>query len=203
MSFKVMRMPIETFNPSLLLGDKKVEVLMTDLPWGDGTLKMFATKYNKKLRIIKGKYKPITYTELLQHLLNILATRVTKYVFIMTSKKCSRETMEMVETVATETKEYEVSYRRKYPYSFIMGSLPGAYSLGYCTDYTGVDTVCKLMDLCLRDIHHPGWSVLDPCCGQCDTGYYALKYGMDFYGSDFDETRIEKGKERLKRYVNE
>jgi len=170
---------------------RKVSVLYSDPPWGDGNMKYWVTM-NKKMT---GRdCKPLTYEQLLSRIFGFIHWHVDGHVFIETGVRwgdmlARRFVNEGLFGVSVFNLRY-ASGSTLLQNSLVFGGTAQRHKfegLDPCP-YRGADLVRRVVG----HVKNPGGIVFDPCCGMGYTARAAIASGMDFIGNEFNAARLAK-----------
>jgi hypothetical protein len=171
-----------------------VEILYSDPPWGDPLLKYFATATE---RATGARPEQPRYVDLCQRYADLIATRVTEYVFIEVGKASAPPMLEAVAPLLKEPAVVPFWYGSNTEAALIYGRRgdgPNA-PIGDLHGLKGLPFVKHL----LSGVARPGWTVLDPCCGAGYTARAAASLGMVFRGNELNPARLAKTEKYLRK----
>lgn len=186
---------INEVNFNTLLEGRKVNILYSDPPWGDGNLKFWATMNKKQTG---NEVKPIKYDELINIYCDIIKNHVNGYCFIETGLRWKDQTIEKLKPYLYNIETHELLYKsgnRYLPNIMITGTtspeLP-KFS-GDIKNKSGYE----ILKRCIGNVAKPGQIILDPCCGKGYCAKAAMEFDLIFIGNELNSKRLEETKQKL------
>lgn len=194
---KLFNQSIDEVDWNDILQGKKVNVLYTDPPWGDGLVKMFTTMAEKA----SGTHlRALSYQECLLEIKKIIDNHVEGFVFVETGVKWIPETLDILRDSLHNIRSFDVKYLSGgiwRPSKIIVGSTSSEYKfIEDLTDRTDLDLVNTAVSHC----YFEGGILLDPFCGLGLSARAALLNNMKFIGNELNIKRLEKTLKVLKDY---
>lgn len=183
-----------------LMGSDKADLIYTDPPWGEGTMKWWQ-KLNEK---DTGKAPvDITYDSYMNDMFKILAEYGAGNICIEYGVKWADDLIKRAESYGlVYGTTIELVYRSGskmapcHLHLFGNGKAP-VYPSALLQD-AHHQYGYKLLQQVFRHLAVPGGIVLDPTCGLGYTAKAAVEFGMKFRGNEMNAKRLEKTKARLK-----
>lgn len=174
-----------------LMAGMRARVLYSDPPWGDGNLKYWAT-INE--RMTGRRFSPLTYSQLLSRLKDLIQRYVTGHVFIETGKRFVDRALADFKPVINRAHAYKIKYRsgsRFIENYLIHGWTNDSGAAPFDFDPTGMAGY-SVVERCIHEVSLPQEIVFDPCCGMGYSARAAVNAGMRFFGNEFNTARLEK-----------
>ena len=178
---------------------RKVRVLYSDPPWGDGNLSYWVTM-NKKMT--GNQFVPLKYDVMLNRFRDIIERYVDGWVFIETGVRWEAKVVDLLgQWGMSNVKSRTMMYRggaKLLPCILVSATTSGDYrpsAYDPMGDMGATVPLKAVADLALR----PGSLILDPCCGMGYTAQAAIDLRHEFRGNEFNAKRLLKTEERLQR----
>lgn len=177
-----------------MLGSKRIEVMYSDPPWGDGNVKFWATMAKKQAGI---DVRPMAFTELLAGVERFLP-RIDGWAFIEMGERWESLVIEMCQRHFAHVTTFGGRYRGGkdlLPYRIVAASNLGTFEAPDDWTRTGYKAVIGAV----RAVATPGAIAFDPCCGLGYTARAALETGMVFYGNELSPARAAETLAKLEK----
>lgn len=179
-----------------MLAGETVQVLYTDPPWGDGTMKYWATLNRKATG---RECAPLTYAQLVARIRDLIVKYVRGHVFIETGARWEAETVAAVAAVLGPISVFRLSYRsgsKLLEYVLLYAPTPGVEPVAVRPEGLRGGALVKE---CVRAAAVPCGIALDPCCGMGYSARAAVAAGMRFRGNEFNAKRLQQTVDFLTR----
>lgn len=178
---------------------RKVRVLYSDPPWGDGNLKYWATQNRKMTGAV---FTPLTYDALVNRILDLTQKYVQGHIFIETGLRWEKMLMDSFAkagllNVQSHRMEYASGSKMLVNVAVSASNIPST-PFGQLPDVAAIDYIAEVIRATGAV---PGSLVLDPCCGMGYTAAAAIKTGMVFAGNEFNSVRLAKTIKRLEASI--
>lgn len=189
---------VQNVNFNTLMNSEKAHILYTDPPWGDGNMKYWCTLNKRHTGL---EVEAMSYKSLIKVIKNIIINNVDGYVFLETGNKWLSETLEDLSDILFNYKVYSLQYKsgsKLLTNPVIVGTTNSNYKLPNLRSLEGaIDE--KSLEIAIPLLAKEGQILLDPCCGMGNSARAAIKNKMRFFGNEFNEKRLQKTINSLKK----
>ena len=197
---------VDIFNEEKILklvGNDKVDIYYTDMPWGDANIKYWHT-INKKMNNIEYSTPSYTFEDFMRKVFKYASMFSRKWVVI----ECGKRFTETVKRIAGEFGLYHIAtvetmYKsggKLHPMDVVVFRVDKHIELDLSPAYHthGYKTVKAVFDQLIK---HGGEmkSGMDLCCGLGYTARACIENGMRFIGNELNKKRLKKTIELIKK----
>ena len=183
-----------------LMGSEKADLIYTDPPWGEGTMKYWQTLNQKDTG---AEPQDITYESYMNDMFGIIAKYAKGAI-------CIEYGVKWADDLIDRASRFGLKYGATVELLYRTGSKIAPCHL----HFFGNQEPITLSPSLLADVYHtrgyttlqkvfnhtavPGGIVLDPTCGLGYTAKAAVEFGMKFRGNEMNAKRLQKTIERLR-----
>jgi hypothetical protein len=200
MKYKLSCKSVEDLDVGKFLGGKKCNILYTDPPWNN-----FSYWSTLALKQTGEKLKPTNNDYIATFLNNTAKANLDGFFFLEMGVKVKREHIQKIFNGLYNFVEFDVFYKgggKWLPSKIYVGSTKMDYM--FRQDLSGLKCDGKVLpSMCVRSVKHKDSIVFDPFCGLGNTAKVAVENKLEFYGNEFNKSRLTRTKNHLERHYGE